>query len=205
MDSAAVCPDRRIELGGNPLYAGRIAHKGAVYEGRHPGIVNTATWDAVQSTLTENAHQRTSGSRTTEHSPLISKLFDEAGVSLTPTHAVKSGRRYRYCVSRQRIQGASKAVTGEGWRLPALEIERTVTDAVTDVLSDHSAVAEKLRDTGVAFDRIASLLQSITRWRGELLRLVQRADLTAEALSNHTALPLRWSEQRAPLSFDQTA
>ena len=47
------------------------------------------------------------GSRATKSttSPLTSKLFDESGQSLTPSHAVKGERRYRYYVSRSLIKG----------------------------------------------------------------------------------------------------
>ena len=37
--------------------------------------------------------------------PLIGKLFDEAGEALTPSHAVKGNRRYRYYVSCSLLKG----------------------------------------------------------------------------------------------------
>ncbi len=82
----------------NPLYVGRIAHKGKTYDGQHPAIIDAETWDAVQAKLATNTRERRSRAR--EPSPLAGKLFDETSVALTPSHAVKSGRRYRYYVSR---------------------------------------------------------------------------------------------------------
>jgi hypothetical protein len=38
----------------NPLYAGRIAHKGQVFDGQHPAIVDQATWDLTQELLALN-------------------------------------------------------------------------------------------------------------------------------------------------------
>jgi DNA invertase Pin-like site-specific DNA recombinase len=49
------------KLLGNPLYAGRIAHKGEVYEGLHEAIIYAETWEAVQRKLAGNAHDRRSG------------------------------------------------------------------------------------------------------------------------------------------------
>ena len=50
-------------------------------------------------------------------SPLAGKLFDEAGHGLTPSHAVKGKRRYRYYVSRGLIKGiANQTETGRGTR-----------------------------------------------------------------------------------------
>jgi site-specific DNA recombinase len=53
----------------------------------------------------------------------MGRLFDESGQSLTPSHAVKGERRYRYYVSRSLIKGTADSA-GRGWRLPAPEIER---------------------------------------------------------------------------------
>lgn len=77
----------------NPLYAGRIAHKGAVYEGQHPAIIDAETWDAVQTKLARNVHERRSGIRVAAPSLLAGLLHDERGNRLSPSHAVKKGVR----------------------------------------------------------------------------------------------------------------
>ena len=38
----------------NPIYLGRIAHKGQVHEGQHPPIVDQDLWDRVQQSLREH-------------------------------------------------------------------------------------------------------------------------------------------------------
>ncbi len=58
--------------------------------------------------------------------------------SLTPSHAVKGERRYRYYVSRNPINGTPDSGRG-GWRLPAPEIERTVASAAYAVLGVRQA------------------------------------------------------------------
>jgi hypothetical protein len=40
---------------GNPIYVGRIAHKDQSYEGQHPAIIDSETWDAVQKRLAVQA------------------------------------------------------------------------------------------------------------------------------------------------------
>src|SRR5438132_1478849 len=42
----------------NPIYLGRIAHKGQLYDGRHDALIDQQTWDAVQARLTGNGHDR---------------------------------------------------------------------------------------------------------------------------------------------------
>src|SRR6202050_5364864 len=38
----------------NPIYVGRIAHKGQIYEGHHPPIVTLDLWDEVQQSLRDH-------------------------------------------------------------------------------------------------------------------------------------------------------
>lgn len=168
----------------NPLYAGRIAHKGAMHEGLHEAIIDAETWEAVQAQLASNSYERRSGTRTTEPSLLAGKLFDEVGVPLTPSHATKAGRRYRYYVSKHLISGT--VVEGEvqdGWRLPAREIERIVGDAICGLLADRSKLAATAQESGLAADRIPDLLTSISRWRSQGLDLVQRVRLGRDEIT----------------------
>jgi len=172
------------KLLGNPLYVGCIAHKGKTYDGQHPAIIDAETWDAVQAKLARNACERPSESRVSDPSPLLGKLFDEAGGSLTPSHAVKSGRRYRYYVSKRLIDGrAAEHKERNCWRLPAHEIERIVGDAVTGLLADRAALASAMRESGVATDGIRNQLYAAVRWQGEILDLVERVDLDADRIA----------------------
>ena len=101
----------------NPIYVGEIRHKGVCHAGQHAPIVNRAIWDNVAQLLVE--HIPGSGARNsgTKSCVLIGKLFDESGEGLTPSHAVKGDRRYRYYVSRSLMKGPAARVDG-GWRLP---------------------------------------------------------------------------------------
>jgi site-specific DNA recombinase len=90
----------------NPIYIGRIAHRGASYAGQHSSIVPQDLWDRVQALLTEN---RQGGSRvagSSESCLLSGLLFDDRGNVMSPSHARKAnGRRYRYYVSQAVLQG----------------------------------------------------------------------------------------------------
>ena len=44
----------------------------------------------------------------------MGRLFDESGQSLTPSHAVKGERRYRYYVSRNLIKGMADSQGAAG-------------------------------------------------------------------------------------------
>ncbi|NNJ69031.1 MAG: hypothetical protein HKP54_13435 [Boseongicola sp.] len=60
---------------------------------------------------------------------MAGKLYDETGGRLTPSHASKSGKRYRYCIS-QRLLARAANDAGTGWRLLAEQLERDLGRAV---------------------------------------------------------------------------
>ena len=47
----------------NPIYVGRITHKGQVHEGQHPPIVTQDLWDQVQQSLRDHLERRESRER----------------------------------------------------------------------------------------------------------------------------------------------
>src|SRR6202023_815227 len=97
------------------------------------------------------------GSRTKAvASPLMGRLFDESGESLTPSHAVKGDRRYRYYVSRSLMKGPAARVDG-GWRPPAAEIERSAAAAAQSILDDQQTVVAAIEEAGLDSSRIAPL------------------------------------------------
>src|ERR1700691_1923429 len=88
----------------NPIYLGRLTHKGQVHDGLHDPIADQKTWDEVQRLLTEHATRRT-GSRQDSDALLAGKLFDDRGNRMSPSHSTKGGRRWRYYVSEAVLQG----------------------------------------------------------------------------------------------------
>ncbi len=133
----------------NPLYMGRIAHKGATYEGQHAPIIDAETCDAVLSKLAGHAQGWRSGART---KGLAGLLHDERGNRLSPSHAVKKDVRYRYYVSQavlQHQEGDSGSVT----RIPAREIEELVGLEVCALLKDPARVFDEVGDSIAPRDR----------------------------------------------------
>lgn len=113
-------------------YTGRIGHRGTIYPGQHPAIIDTDTFARVQALLAANSHQRRSRSNAACPSLLAGKLVDEAGEPMVATHASRGTARYRYYVSRALHHGA--ATTGA--RMPAREIEKLVAEHVAQAFED---------------------------------------------------------------------
>jgi len=112
----------------NPIYLGRLTHKGQTRDGLHDPIVDQATWDRVQLLLAEHAQRRADNCLNSD-ALLAGKLFDDRGNRMSPSHAAKDRQRWRYYVSQAVLQGR-KHEAGSVARVPALEIERRVAEAV---------------------------------------------------------------------------
>jgi site-specific DNA recombinase len=134
------------------------------HPGEHQAIVERDTWEQAQTLL--SAHHPVRGAaRATKcaPSPLAAKLFDEQGEPLTPTHAVKGTRRYRYYVSRKLIQDKTDQAH-RGWRMPAAEIERIVAGAAVQILNDQKAILDAVEGAEIASNRIPEIFQSASAW-----------------------------------------
>jgi site-specific DNA recombinase len=107
---------------------------------------------------------------------------------MTPTHAVKNGKRYRYYVSRPLIVGTTSVVNA-GLRIPAPAIEQIVTNRIRRLLSEPARVFELIEHQVAAPLRQQSLIaraadlaeewvrMSPLRMRGIFLSLVKRIDV----------------------------
>ena len=192
----------------NPIYAGRIRHRNQTYEGQHPAIIDPVVFDDVQERLKETSGRARGQSQTGSKASLLAgKLFDETGDRLTPSHANKKGRRYRYYVSRRMIIGegspnTSKGAGGSGWRLPAPALEQQLASAIlthlrehlpSDLLTDPSA--EDIRRIRMLLDETAQ--SEATRILDIVLPCIQRStispgtielQLDGEAIANSLAI-----------------
>jgi hypothetical protein len=135
-------------------------------------------------------------------SPLIGKLFDDNGERLTPSHAVKGRRRYRYYVSQRLMKGATRK-PGQGWRVPAVEIERNLAAAVAGILDERTAIVTDIDTAVFGAPAITAILASAAEWSARLRTeaeaatalkmLVERADLQQEGIRLSLKLPIATS------------
>ena len=93
----------------------------------------------VQQRLEQNRVERKMSHGVAAPSLLTGLVYDGQGHRMTPTHAVKNGRRYRYYVSRPLItRGRTDA--RDGWRVPAADLEQLVADRICGFLSSEGEV-----------------------------------------------------------------
>ncbi len=192
----------------NPIYVGKIRHRGNTYPGRHRPIIDPETWQAVQDRLAANAVPRHRATNARHPSLLARLVFDDTGDRLSPTHTVKNGQRYRYYISH-RLTRAARDDQG-GWRLPASQLECAVLLALGEFLTDDLRLIEMLRPIDAPPDRIdkatkraAELSKKLAsgspaEQRALLQQLVQRITVHLDHLSielNRTQLIGRLLDQ----------
>src|SRR5439155_18312076 len=146
----------------NPIYTGEIPHKGQLYPGQHPALIDADTWTAVRDRLTTNAANHRRKADAAEPSLLAGVLVDARGERFTPSHAVKKGRRYRYYISGDLITQAG-ADRERGWRLPAQEIEDAVIRVLADALTSPAMLLERFGRAGMSSDQSRKMLDRGTR------------------------------------------
>jgi site-specific DNA recombinase len=151
----------------NPIYTGRIARKGQLYPGQHPPLIEDETWTAVRDRLAGNARDHRRKTKAAEPSLLTGLLVDARGERLTPSHAVKKGRRYRYYVSAALITEAGTD-RAQGWRIAAREIEDAVIRILADALTSPASLVERFGAAGMPSDQLRKLLGRAARMAAAL-------------------------------------
>jgi hypothetical protein len=117
--------------------------------------MDRALFDAVQQKLTEQWTTRSKVRNASDYL-LAGLLFDDAGHRMVPTHAAKSGVRYRYYVSlphlqnpKLRLSHRSPSASRHQYRAAARG-SSGMEPAVQSAWVEPTTIARKLQNTAVA-------------------------------------------------------
>ncbi|WP_109796106.1 recombinase family protein [Minwuia thermotolerans] len=154
---------------GNPVYIGRVRHRGEVFDGRHEAIIDRETWTRVQKQLAHQARRkRDTGGGASQHL-FAGLLFDEEGAPLYATQASKQGRRYRYYTSKALVEGREDAAgPGKGWRITGPAFEKLVVEQLQALLRDPIRLMDLLEDNTRDNTRLADLIDRAAEMADEL-------------------------------------
>jgi site-specific DNA recombinase len=164
----------------NPAYAGRVRHKGELYRGEHPAIIDEEVYRRVQAVLQRNARQGGAPVRT-QFGALLKGLLRCVccDAAMTPAHTAKGGRRYRYytCVAAQKRGRATCPAPS----VPAAEVERVVVARLREAGRDPAVltatVAAARRQDEVRLAELEAerrtLERDLARWRDDERRLAR--------------------------------
>ena len=177
----------------NRLYRGDIVHQGEAYPGQHEAILDPELWQIVQNKLAANRQERALAVGAEAPSLLAGLIVDADGSRMTPTHATKKAKRYRYYVSASLLAGDHPQAQ-KGMRVPAGDIEALVLDRLRAFFSSRTDIGDALTPLDLearAFD--AALRNAFTlskRWlamppvemKSLVLDIVERVTIAANRI-----------------------
>jgi DNA invertase Pin-like site-specific DNA recombinase len=169
----------------NPVYRGQIRHKDQLYPGQHPAIIDQDLWDQVQATLEKNRRGHKGRAMASDPSLLAGWVFDGEGQRLTPTHASKGNRRYRYYVS-QNLVGSPRSAAERGLRIPAGELEAAVQAAIINYLKDSNRLVADLGSAEAKVVQVWLQAADDLAWQMERATIRERIPLLAQVVTRIT-------------------
>src|SRR5580704_7808929 len=101
----------------NRIYRGDIVHQGEAYPGQHAAILDPQLWQIVQDKLAANRQERALAVGAEAPSLLAGLIVDADGNRMTPAHATKKAKRYRYYVSASLLD-RDHSRAQKGMRIP---------------------------------------------------------------------------------------
>jgi len=121
-------------------YIGEVTHKGNIYRGEHEAIVARDLWNRAHAILQVSPRARAAQNR--QHAPALLKglIFGIDGRAMSPTHAVKNGRRYCYYVAQRVLKADTVVDDTIVRRVSAAQIDGAVISQVRALLRQSEIV-----------------------------------------------------------------
>jgi site-specific DNA recombinase len=188
----------------NRLYRREVGHRGQIYPGQHEAIIDPELWQTVQDKLAANRCDRAMAVGAEAPSLLAGLIFDSGGNRMTPTHAVKKGKRYRYYVSTALITG-SRTEHPKGRRAPAGDVEGLVLDRLRALFASGDEISDAIAPLGLdaatqraVLDRSAKVAE---RWATlATIELRERVRSLVQQIQIGDAQILAWLDRNAIVS-----
>ncbi|KKC25433.1 recombinase family protein [Sphingomonas sp. SRS2] len=141
----------------NPIFLGRIVHKGQIYPGEHDAIVDEKLFDAVQEKLASNRLNRRNQVGARDVSLLAGMIRDGEGRRMTPSHSMRGDIRYRYYNSVNAEDGGPHS---RPIRVTARDIEKAVIESFERLISDQAQLMSLYQQHASEGYEIADLLRT---------------------------------------------
>ena len=171
----------------NPIYRGKIVHKGKVYDGEHEAIVDQELWDLVQTHLAAKAPPRKRPTNDPQRALLSGLLADPEGRQIVATYATKGNRRYAYYETRKDL---ARPNDPPSTRFNQGTLDNHVLRQIDELLEDEHALrrlaglqdARQLRSLFVAADLLSAGLRDRNDRQGKLRQLIALIEVRKDRL-----------------------
>ena len=198
----------------NVIYIGQVNHKGTLYPGEHPAIVDPAVWGKADDRLRHNGI--TGGKEVrNKYGALLCGLLhcDACGTAMVHTYTVKGSRRYRYYVCLTAQQRGWDACPSKS--LAAQRVEDSIVDRIRGLGKDPRIAAEtarKVREQAEASSRetraeLKTAEKELNRLERELVKVAApggngvRTDRLADLQDRIQTTQRRVAEMRGELDI----
>jgi DNA invertase Pin-like site-specific DNA recombinase len=191
----------------NPIYRGKIVHKGKVYDGEHEAIVDEQLWDAVQEQLAAKAPPRKRPKNDPQYALLKGLVTDPHGRPMVPTYGSSKVKRYAYYETRKDL---ARPGDPPGLRFQRGHLERHLIEHLDELLNDEHALrrlsgieeANQLRTLFATAHLLALQMRAVDKVEASLRSLVKALTirelhievlLDPDALGIETEITWAWS------------
>ena len=150
----------------NPIYIGKIQHKGELYDGQHKPIIPMKLWNMVQELKRLNRGDRFAPSRSIKNSLLKGLVECECCGAMSPTRCKKKNKYYEYYTSIKAIkEGYHLCKVGS---IPAGELDSFVLEKVKSAFRSPEIIQElvhqvKKHKEGYGVKEIYDIVQSMDK------------------------------------------
>jgi len=136
----------------NRVYVGKAMHKGTEHPGEHDAIIEQNLWDKVHGLISESPHK--CSTRPKGRTPAILKglIFGPTGAAMTPAHARKNGKLYRYYISTDLIRNGARPCPIR--RVPAAQIEAIVIAQIKTMVQTPEIIVATWRAARKSIKRL---------------------------------------------------
>jgi len=136
-----------------------VPHHCQHHPGQHEAIIDPELWDQVQGALATQHDMHSLRVSAKDPGLLAGLLFDDQGYPMSPTHATKGPRRYRYYISQALLQYKEK-YAGSVVRIAAREVKGPVVDALLSLWTNAIRLLDTLPPLPFSADDKQSLIDS---------------------------------------------
>lgn len=147
----------------NPLYIGKVAHQGKLFEGQHAAILEKQLWDAAQTLLINNRQNNKSRNSVKEPSLFAGLIFDDNNNPMSPSHSRKGDRHYRYYVSQAVLQ-YREVEAGSVFRISAKIVEDAVIKRLIEFFQTTKELLEIFSHFKLNADKQKTLIHKANKF-----------------------------------------